>query len=169
MEITYPKTYANLLLPYFFSSAWTYRYTQYTPYQPEIAQGRLESLLNYQTMVTDLTGMSIANASLLDEGTAAAEAMIMCWAATKNKKNTFFVDENCHPQTISVVQTRAEAFNIKVVVGNHRDFDFEAIKGELSGVLIQVSYQSNNDARERQFDEYYYHGIRRGQERNKEI
>ncbi|KAF9084477.1 hypothetical protein BGX23_010498, partial [Mortierella sp. AD031] len=76
-------------------------YTQYTPYQPEIAQGRLESLLNYQTMVTDLTGMSIANASLLDEGTAAAEAMIMCWAATKNKKNTFFVDENCHPQTIA--------------------------------------------------------------------
>jgi glycine dehydrogenase len=90
-------------------------------------------------MVTDLTGMSIANASLLDEGTAAAEAMIMCWSASKNKKNTFFVDENCHPQTISVVQTRAEAFNIKVVVGNHRDFDFEAIKGELSGVLIQVS------------------------------
>lgn len=98
-------------------------------------------------MVTDLTGMSIANASLLDEGTAAAEAMIMCWAATKNKKNTFFVDENCHPQTIAVVQTRAEAFNIKVVVGNHRDFDFEAIKGELSGVLIQVSNQTRTPRR----------------------
>ncbi|KAG0066868.1 glycine decarboxylase subunit P, partial [Linnemannia elongata] len=121
-------------------------YTQYTPYQPEIAQGRLESLLNYQTMVTDLTGMSIANASLLDEGTAAAEAMIMCWAATKNKKNTFFVDENCHPQTIAVVQTRAEAFNIKVVIGNHRDFDFEAIKGELSGVLIQYPDTRGNVA-----------------------
>ncbi|KAF9092997.1 hypothetical protein BGX29_010147, partial [Mortierella sp. GBA35] len=121
-------------------------YTQYTPYQPEIAQGRLESLLNYQTMVTDLTGMSIANASLLDEGTAAAEAMIMCWAATKNKKNTFFVDENCHPQTIACVQTRAEAFNINVVVGNHRDFDFEAIKGELSGVLIQYPDTRGNVA-----------------------
>ncbi|KAG0369418.1 hypothetical protein BGZ54_010004 [Gamsiella multidivaricata] len=112
-------------------------YTQYTPYQPEIAQGRLESLLNYQTMVTDLTGMSIANASLLDEGTAAAEAMIMCWAATNRKKSTFFVDENCHPQTIACVQTRAEAFNIKVIVGNHRDFDFESIKGDMAGVIIQ--------------------------------
>ncbi|KAF9113504.1 glycine decarboxylase subunit P, partial [Mortierella sp. AM989] len=112
-------------------------YTQYTPYQPEIAQGRLESLLNYQTMVTDLTGMSIANASLLDEGTAAAEAMLMCWSATNRKKGTFFVDENCHPQTIACVQTRAEAFNINIVVGNHRDFDFDSIKGELAGVLIQ--------------------------------
>ncbi|KAF9321247.1 hypothetical protein BG003_002757 [Podila horticola] len=108
-------------------------YTQYTPYQPEIAQGRLESLLNYQTMVTDL----IANASLLDEGTAAAEAMLMCWSATNRKKSTFFVDENCHPQTIACVQTRAEAFNIKVVVGDHRSFDFESIKGEMAGVLIQ--------------------------------
>ncbi|KAG0268699.1 hypothetical protein DFQ27_005939 [Actinomortierella ambigua] len=112
-------------------------YTQYTPYQPEISQGRLESLLNFQTMVTDLTGMSISNASLLDEGTAAAEAMIMCWTSTNKKKATFFVDENCHPQTLSVVQTRAEAFNIKVVVGNFRDYDFEAVKGELSGVLVQ--------------------------------
>jgi len=114
------------------------RYTQYTPYQPEIAQGRLESLLNYQTMVTDLTGMSIANASLLDEGTAAAEAMIMCWAATNRKKSVFFIDENCHPQTIACVQTRAEAFNIEVVVGDHRAFDFESIKGGMAGVLIQV-------------------------------
>ncbi|KAG0242662.1 hypothetical protein BGW41_003765 [Actinomortierella wolfii] len=112
-------------------------YTQYTPYQPEISQGRLESLLNFQTMVTDLTGMSISNASLLDEGTAAAEAMIMCWTATNKKKGTFFVDENCHPQTISVVQTRAEAFNINVVVGDFRNFDFEAIKDQLSGVLVQ--------------------------------
>ena len=89
-------------------------------------------------MVTDLTGMSISNASLLDEGTAAAEAMLMCWSATSRKKSTFFVDENCHPQTIACVQTRAEAFNIKVIVGNHRDFDFESIKGEMAGVLIQV-------------------------------
>ncbi|KAF9367863.1 hypothetical protein CPB97_005207, partial [Podila verticillata] len=88
-------------------------------------------------MVTDLTGMSIANASLLDEGTAAAEAMLMCWSATNRKKSTFFVDENCHPQTIACVQTRAEAFNIKIVVGDHRSFDFESIKGEMAGVLIQ--------------------------------
>ncbi|KAK3815019.1 MAG: glycine dehydrogenase [Benniella sp.] len=112
-------------------------YTQYTPYQPEISQGRLESLLNYQTMVTDLTGMSISNASLLDEGTAAAEAVLMCWSASNRKRNTFFVDENCHPQTIACVQTRAESFNIKIVVGNHRDFDFDSIKGDIAGVLIQ--------------------------------
>ncbi|KAF9978189.1 hypothetical protein BGZ73_003370 [Actinomortierella ambigua] len=125
-------------------------YTQYTPYQPEISQGRLESLLNYQTMVTDLTGMSIANASLLDEGTAAAEAMIMCWTGTNKKKATFFVDKNCHPQTISVVQTRAEAFNIKVVVGDFRDYDFEAVKGELSGVLVQYpdTHGNINDFKE---------------------
>lgn len=122
------------------------RYTQYTPYQPEIAQGRLESLLNYQTMVTDLTGMSIANASLLDEGTAAAEAMLMCWSATNRKKSTFFVDENCHPQTIACVQTRAEAFNIKIVVGDHRSFDFESIKGEMAGVLIQVKKSNVGDS-----------------------
>ncbi|KAG0239815.1 hypothetical protein BGX31_002475 [Mortierella sp. GBA43] len=112
-------------------------YTQYTPYQPEIAQGRLESLLNYQTLVTDLTGLSVSNASLLDEGTAAAEAVLMCWSASNRKKSTFFVDENCHPQTIACVQTRAESFNIKIVVGDHRNFDFESIKGDVAGVLIQ--------------------------------
>lgn len=89
-------------------------------------------------MVTDLTGMSISNASLLDEGTAAAEAVLMCWSAGNRKRNTFFVDENCHPQTIACVQTRAESFNIEIVVGNHRDFDFDSIKGDIAGVLIQV-------------------------------
>ncbi|KAI3661172.1 hypothetical protein MP638_005609 [Amoeboaphelidium occidentale] len=112
-------------------------YTQYTPYQPEISQGRLESLLNYQTMVTDLTGMSIANASLLDEGTAAAEAMLMCFSALKRARKLFVVDLDVHPQTIACIKGRAEGFGIKVVVGNVADFDFEANKDQLCGVLLQ--------------------------------
>ncbi|RUS30621.1 glycine cleavage system P-protein-domain-containing protein [Jimgerdemannia flammicorona] len=112
-------------------------YTQYTPYQPEISQGRLESLLNFQTMVCDLTGMSIANASLLDEGTAAAEAMLMCFSAAKRDRSTFIVDVSCHPQTIACVQCRAEGFNINVVVGDVRSFDFEAHRKDLCGILIQ--------------------------------
>ena len=132
-------------------------YTQYTPYQPEIAQGRLESLLNFQTMITDLTGMSIANASLLDEGTAAAEAMMMSFASAKDnvsasflrshassdfqmthqtlslkkqKRNTFLVDSACHPQTIACVQSRAHPFGIKVVVVENLKFDFASHKGQ---------------------------------------
>ena len=92
-------------------------YTAYTPYQPEIAQGRLEGLLNFQQMIIDLTGMELANASMLDEGTAAAEAMAMCKRQNKkNKSDVFFVDANTHPQTIAVVQTRAEHFEFDVVV-----------------------------------------------------
>ncbi len=93
-------------------------YTAYTPYQPEISQGRLEALLNFQTMITDLTGMDLASASLLDEGTAAAEAMTLCMRMAKSKGRTFFVDEQCLPQTLAVIQTRAEPLDIDVVVGN---------------------------------------------------
>ncbi|KGK19271.1 aminomethyl-transferring glycine dehydrogenase [Vibrio navarrensis] len=92
-------------------------YTAYTPYQPEISQGRLESLLNYQQMVMDLTGMDIANASLLDEATAAAEAMTLCQRAGKSKSKVFFVADDVHPQTIEVVKTRAKYFGFDVVIG----------------------------------------------------
>jgi glycine dehydrogenase len=108
-------------------------YTQYTPYQAEISQGRLEALLNFQTMVADLTGLAIANASLLDEATAAAEAMTMCHSL-KDGRNVFFVSENCHPQTIGVVQTRAKALGIEIVVGNHENFQFSET---VFGALVQ--------------------------------
>lgn len=122
-------------------------YTQYTPYQPEISQGRLESLLNYQTMVSDLTGLPIANSSLLDEGTAAAEAMVMCYSASKKAKKAFFVDSNVHPQTIACMKTRAEGFDIDVIVGHLASFDFQANKDKVSGILIQYpcTYGSIND------------------------
>jgi glycine dehydrogenase len=107
-------------------------YTQYTPYQSEISQGRLEVLLNFQTVVADLTGLEIANASLLDEGTAAAEAMNMSHNLCKTDAKVFFVSEGCHPQTIAVVKTRAEARGIEVAIGNHETFEFsEAVFGAL--------------------------------------
>lgn len=93
-------------------------YTAYTPYQPEISQGRLEMLLNFQQMIMDLTGMSVANASLLDEGTAAAEAMTLCRRSNRSKHQVFFVADDVHPQTIDVIKTRAEYLDIPVVVGN---------------------------------------------------
>ncbi|GAP96037.1 glycine dehydrogenase (decarboxylating) [Leptolyngbya sp. NIES-2104] len=109
-------------------------YTQYTPYQPEIAQGRLEALLNYQTMVMDLTGLEIANASLLDEGTAAAEAMAMSYGLVKGNAKTFWVSSACHPQTIEVVQTRAIPLGIEVIVGDHQTFEFDT---PIFGALLQ--------------------------------
>ena len=109
-------------------------YTAYTPYQPEIAQGRLEALLNFQTLITDLTGLEIANASLLDEATAAAEAMSMSYGVCKNKTNTFFVSQECHPQTIAVLRTRAEPLGINIVVGNHETFDFSQ---PIFGAIVQ--------------------------------
>ncbi|MGD9660051.1 MAG: aminomethyl-transferring glycine dehydrogenase [Porticoccaceae bacterium] len=110
-------------------------YTAYTPYQPEIAQGRLEGLLNFQQMICDLTGMEMANASMLDEGTAAAEAMAMAKRQQrKNSSNVFFVDENCHPQTLAVVQTRAEHYGFEVISGNPET----GLSGqEVFGALIQ--------------------------------
>uniref|UniRef100_A0A8D3DHS9 Glycine cleavage system P protein n=1 Tax=Scophthalmus maximus TaxID=52904 RepID=A0A8D3DHS9_SCOMX len=107
--------------------------TQYTPYQPEVAQGRLESLLNYQTMICDITGLPVANASLLDEGTAAAEAMQLCHR--QNKRRTFYIDPRCHPQTIAVVQTRANYIGVKTVLKLPHEMDFSG--KDVSGVLFQ--------------------------------
>jgi glycine dehydrogenase len=121
-------------------------YTQYTPYQSEISQGRLEALLNFQTLIEDLTGLPIANASLLDEGTAAAEAMHLCAAANhRSGRSVFFVAADCHPQTIAVVETRAAAIGIEVRVGRPEEIDFaqngqktgEPGGNDLLGILLQ--------------------------------
>ncbi|MCS6813430.1 MAG: aminomethyl-transferring glycine dehydrogenase [Cyanobacteria bacterium] len=118
-------------------------YTQYTPYQPEIAQGRLEALLNFQTMVSDLTALPIANASLLDEGTAAAEAMTLSYnvvnAKTKTQRYQFLVSDTCFPQTIEVVKTRALPLGIEVVVGDHNSM---ALGDSVFGVLLQYPAQN---------------------------
>ena len=109
-------------------------YTQYTPYQAEISQGRLEALLNFQTVVADLTGLELANASLLDEASAAAEAMSVCWAAGGRQGSRFLVSERCHPQTVAVVRTRAEAVGIEVALGEPESADLEGC----FGALVQV-------------------------------
>ncbi|GAA4863215.1 aminomethyl-transferring glycine dehydrogenase [Luteimonas vadosa] len=108
-------------------------YTAYTPYQAEISQGRMEALINFQTMVSDLTGMEIANASLLDEATAAAEAMTLAKRSAKSKSNVFFVSRNVHPQTLEVLRTRADGLDIELLVGN----DAEAGEADSFGVLLQ--------------------------------
>ncbi|MEY4871283.1 MAG: hypothetical protein RLZZ563_613, partial [Pseudomonadota bacterium] len=122
--VTPPAIQRNILE----NPAW---YTAYTPYQPEIAQGRLEALLNYQTMVADLTGLPVANASLLDEATAAAEAMAMAERVAKSKARGFFVDHGCHPQTIAVIKTRAVPLGIEVVVGDPAKMEPERLFGAI--------------------------------------
>lgn len=122
--VTPPAIQRNILE----NPAW---YTSYTPYQPEISQGRLEALLNFQTMVSDLTGLEIANASLLDEATACAEAMTMAQRVSKSKAKAFFVDRDCHPQNIAVIKTRAEPLGIEVIVGNPDKMDASQVFGAI--------------------------------------
>ncbi len=125
-------------------------YTAYTPYQAELAQGRLEALLNFQTMIADLTALDIANASLLDEATAAAEAMGLCQAVAgvgaDYDKKTFFVADNCHPQTIEVVRTRAKPLGIELKIDNYSRFKFD---DSVFGALVQ--YPATDGA----IDDYY--------------
>ncbi len=117
-------------------------YTQYTPYQAEIAQGRLEALMNFQTLIADLTGLPFANASLLDEATAAAEAMTMCHHINRQRKTRFFVDQDCHPQTRAVLATRAEPAGIQLCVGDVRELRFD--DPELFGVLVSYPTSSGS-------------------------
>jgi len=125
--VTPPAIQRNILE----NPAW---YTAYTPYQPEISQGRLEALLNFQTMVSDLTGLEIANASLLDEATACAEAMLMAKRIAKSKATAFFVDENCHPQNIAVMKTRAAPAGVTLIIGNP---ETDLVAGEVFGAIFQ--------------------------------
>ena len=123
--ITPPAIQRNILE----NPAW---YTSYTPYQPEISQGRLEALLNFQTMISDLTGLEIANASLLDESTACAEAMTMARRISKSSSNNFFVDQECHLQNIEVLRTRAEPLGLTIIVGNpEKDLNYSDCFGAI--------------------------------------
>jgi glycine dehydrogenase len=148
--VTPPVIQRNILE----NPAW---YTAYTPYQPEISQGRLEALLNFQTMISDLTGLDVANSSLLDEATAAAEAMALSKRVAKSKSQVFFVDQNCHPQTISVIRTRAQPLGWKIEVGDpFRDlrpdvvfgaiFQYPGTYGHVRDFTEQITALHVNDA-----------------------
>ena len=131
-------------------------YTSYTPYQPEISQGRLEALINFQTMVSDLTGLDISNASLLDEATAAAEAMTLAKRVSKSKSNNFFVDEMCFPQTIKVIQTRAKPLNINLIIGPSASckkeeyfgaiFQYPNAEGEINPFSEEIAFSKKKNA-----------------------